>query len=272
MIQPANLRLIEQELAATSAPAAAPEEPKVFSRSIQTPAGWPWEQQRAAELDARHGAPMGGAEVAIQLRRLEGWAPGRAARFAAFYVRRSEIGPRLEANVEIAGQVVRVVFMGVGEQKRRARRLGVAVLVAFVVTAALALSAAKAVMSRQAAEQQLQDLEVVGQAKLRQAQRVGARRAQAEALDAADRGASLDEALGDLVWASTAKAPDARIEAWRWRDGLMALEVRGDAPPFSANDRLIQRSAKPVRKRVWLWGVGPATRTGPVAAAPRTGP
>jgi hypothetical protein len=245
-----------------------PVEPKVFVRTIAVPPGWPWEQQRAANLDARHGAPLPLGEVAMQLRRIEAWRPGQAARYAAFYVRRGEVRGRLETTVEVGGQPERVTFLGPGEQQRLARRFAFTAVAAFVVVAVIALSVVHAVLSRDQAEAQLQAAEAAASVKLRQARAIRTLRAQSEALDAADRGERIDTVLADLAWASSAKAPEARIEAWRWQDGLMAVEVRGDASPFTTTDRLIQKAPKPLRKRVWLWGVGPAPRTGPVAALP----
>lgn len=266
-----NLRIVAEE-----APDHAPPhpeqliaDPKIFVRTIAAPPGWPWEQQHAAGLDARHGAPLPLGEVAMQLRRLEAWRPGQAARYAAFYVRRGEVRGRLDAEVHVAGQPQHVTFLAPGEQRRVARRLTFAALGAFVIVAVIALSLVNAFLSRERAEAQLQAAEAAATTKLRQARAIRTLRAQSEALDAADRGERLDKVLADLAWASTARAPEARIEAWRWRDGLMAVEARGDTAPFTATDRLIQKAPKPLRKRVWLWGVGPAPRAVPVSAQPR---
>jgi len=271
-VKPAgNLRIVAQESPGHAPP--HPEqpvaEPKIFVRTISAPPGWPWEQQRAAGLDARHGAPLPLGEVAMQLRRLEVWRPGQAARYAAFYVRRGEVRGRLDAEVHVAGQPQHVTFLAPGQQQRLARRLAFTTLGAFVIVAVIALSLVNAVLSRERAETQLQTIEAAAIVKLRQARVIRTLRAQSEALDAADRGERLDKVLADLAWASAARAPGARIEAWRWRDGLMAVEVRGDAAPFTATDRLIQKAPAPLRKRVWLWGVGPAQRVAPVSAQPK---
>ncbi|KRA57819.1 hypothetical protein ASD79_16020 [Caulobacter sp. Root655] len=271
MNQPGNLRLIlDSDQAEASEPfgAAAPAEPKIFVRTVAAPPGWPWDQRRVAILDARHGAPLPLGEVAMQLRRIESWRPGQAGRYAAFYVRRGDVHGRLETELEVAGQSQRVVFLAPGEHQRVARTLGLAAFATFVVVAVIALSTVNAVLSRGRAEAQLQAAEAAAATKLRQAQAIRASRAQSEALDAVDRGERLDTVLTDLAWASTAKAPGARIEAWRWQGGLMAVEVRGEASPFTATDRIIQKAPKPLRKRVWLWGVGPASRERPVSASP----
>lgn len=271
MIPTGTLRVVDEVEGAdfTSSERAPPSvEPKVFVRTIAAPPGWPWEQQRAASLDARHGAPLPLGEVAMQLRRIEAWRPGQAARYAAFYVRRGEVRGRLETQVDVAGQLQRVTFLAPGEQQRLARRFAYTAIAACVVVAVIFLSIVSAMFSRQEAEAQLQAAEAAASAKLRQARAFHTLRAQSEALDASDRGERLNTVLADLAWASTAKAPDARIEAWRWQGGLMAVEARGDASPFTATDRLIQKSPKALHKRVWLWGVGPAPRTSPVSALP----
>lgn len=274
MTAPGNLRLILDDQAPVSPEGEAPVAtgPKIFVRTIAVPPAWPWEQHRAAGLDARHGAPLPLGDVAMQLRRIEPWRPAHGGRYAAFYVRRGEVRGRMEAQVEVAGQLRRVVFLGPGEQQRAARAVVLVAVVAFVVVAAIALSVAAAMLSRDRAEAQLQTAEAAGTAALRQARGVHALKAQSEALDSVDRGSRLDAVLADLAWASSAKAPDARIEAWRWQGGLMAVEARGEASPFIATDRLVQKAPKPLRKRVWLWGVGPAPRDRPVSAASRGRP
>jgi hypothetical protein len=242
--------------------------PKVFVRTFLAPPGWPWEQRRMAELDARHGAPVALSDVAMKLQAMEAWRPGQSRRYGAFYVRRAEVVDRLETEVDVAGRSCRVVFLAPGRQRKMARDALIAGGAACAVMALISLSVAGAVLSRQRAETRLEALEVQARSDLRQARAISAQRAQAEALDAADRGDRLGVALDDLVWASTAKAPDARIEAWRWEKGLMAVEARGETSPFVATDRTIARSPRPLRRRVWLWGVGPAPRTTPVAAVP----
>ncbi|MBO9709876.1 MAG: hypothetical protein J7521_16870 [Caulobacter sp.] len=256
-------------------PQLTPEEatppPKVFVRTFLAPPGWPWEQRRMAELDARHGAPVALSDVAMRLQATEVWRPGQSRRYGAFYVRRAEVVDRLETEIDLAGRPCRVVFLAPGHQRRMARNALIAGGAACAVVALISVSLGGAWLSRQRAEARLEALEVQARAELRQARTVNAQRAQAEALDEADRGESLGVALNDLAWASAARAPDARIEAWRWEKGLMAVEARGEVAPFVATDRMVARSPKPLRRRVWLWGVGPAPRTAPVSAAPLGG-
>jgi len=54
---------------------------------------------------------------------------------------------------------------------------------------------------------------------------------------------------------SAARTPDARIEALHWDHGLLAVEARGEYPPIAGSGPPPERSSKPVRPGVWLWGL-----------------
>jgi hypothetical protein len=269
MIKPASLQLVEAEAAEAQAEVAAVE-PRVFARSISAPAGWPWEQARAAALEARHSEPLPGGEVAHQVRRLEAWRPGQPARFAAFYVRRGEIGDRLEAEALLAGERHRVVFVSAAQERRRTRLVAsVGVGAGLTVFAAVA-GAGVARKTGEAAEARLATLEAGARADLRKAQTLNRQRRLAAAIEDRDRGPGFDAPLSDLAWSARAKRPEARILAWHWEPGLSAVESRGKESPFVVADRPVQRSGAPVRRGVWLWGVGAAAETAqPVAAEPR---
>jgi hypothetical protein len=71
------------------------------------------------------------------------------------------------------------------------------------------------------------------------------------------RGRSIGDLMGDLTWVAASKSPDARVAAVHWQGGVMAVEVRGEAPPFATVDRRLERAPHPLRAGVWLWGVGP---------------
>jgi hypothetical protein len=68
----------------------------------------------------------------------------------------------------------------------------------------------------------------------------------------------LDHVLADLAWVAASKTDETRLLTWYWDHGYMALEVRSEAAPFVAPDRMVKRSARPVRRGVWLYGVAPA--------------
>ncbi len=242
-------------------PDTKPEEPTVFVRTFSTPPGLPWDQQQAAALDARSGAPLPLAEVTYQLRRLEPWSMGRPARFAALYVRVQEVGQGLDRTVQVNGRPLRVRFFTALERNRRARRLGLVAVAAgsFALVTSGAVTTALAV--RQEAVARLDALDQIAAAKHKVMREAERERLIGLSLDAEGvKSFKLGEALADLTWASTAKAPDARIEALHWDHGHMAFEVRGDVVPFASSDRTIIKASKPIRPRVWLWGVEPRAR------------
>ncbi len=260
----AGLRLVPEGEDAEPAFGTAPVEPpantpKVFVRAIPTPPGLPWDQARAAALEARAGAPLPLSEVIWRLKRLGPWAPGRPGRWAAFYVRSGEVGEELAAEPMVEGRPVPIRFQSFAAQQRRMRRLAVLALSAGAA-AALVLGLATAVISARAqAADRLDTLELTTARRLKQAEETERLRAQTRALDAAHvRGQTLDDVLKDLAWVSTAKAATARVEGVHWDRGYTAVEVRGDAAPFDRLDRPVQKSAKPARAGVWLWGVAPA--------------
>ena len=115
-----DLRVVAEEEAVATAAAV---EPKVFVRVIPTPPGMPWDQARAAALEARQGAPLPLIDVAYQVRRLAPWAPGQPGRHAAFYVRAQEVGEALATVQTVDGRSLTVQFVSFAEQRRRSRRL-----------------------------------------------------------------------------------------------------------------------------------------------------
>lgn len=245
-------------------PAKAPG-PTVFVRTFSAPAGMPWDQARVAALEARSGAPLALAGVIWQVRRLEAWSPNRTARYAAFYVRAEEAGEDLQHTVEVNGRSMRVWFLSNAERNRRARRLGL--LAAVTCGAALAVSGAvsSALAVREETAERLDAVGKIASAKYRMARDADRQRLMAQSLQAAGvSGLALDNVLADLAWASGAKSPDAHIEAFHWDHGHIAVEVRGDVPPFLSG-RVMVKADKPLRPRVWLWGVEPQK---PLGGAP----
>lgn len=239
-------------------------EPKVFSRTIATPAALPWDQARSAHLDARLGAPLPLTEVTYQLRRLEPWAPGRPGRFAAFYVRTREVGARLDATVQVDGRPFEVSFLSAAEQSRRARRLAFAAAIGGLCVAPPVAVIWSAATKRAQIEQQLDSADQTAARKLKEAQDLETLKRQARLLNlagGADR--RLKVVLNDLAWASAARSADVKLEAIHWDRGYMAFEVRGETDPFPRVDRPVKKFDKPVRRGVWLWGVGPREKLKP---------
>jgi hypothetical protein len=242
---------------------AEPKPPQVFTRLFSVPAGAPWEQSRAAQLEARHGSPLPIAELMWRLRRLGGWRLGQPARYAAFYVRSREYSAPFETVVDVEGVPMQIAFGLAGDQFKRARRLAVVGAVVAACVVPVAIGSVAALHARSAAEDQLDHLERSIAAKSKLVARVQVERRQARELQAAvGRATRAQDVLDDLAWVTAAKTPDARILALHWDHGLLAIEARGDATPIQAIDRQIDRASKPVRAGVWLWGVRAADGTG----------
>lgn len=239
--------------------------PQVFVRTFQTPAAMPWDQARAANLDARHGAPLPLPDLMHRLRRLEPWAPGRAGRYAVFYIRRRDYTGPFETLVDVDGQALRVAF---GKTARAPAQQGPSV--SFVATlgaiAAIALAAGGGWMAFQARsenEAELARLEQQAAAKLRLARKAQQQRDLVRDLALVRNDAARPEdVLAEIAWINRARSPEARLVGFHWDHGLIALESRGEAAPVTVTGGRLERSPKPLRPGVWLWGV---TRM-PVAA------
>src|SRR4051812_4519545 len=98
--------------------------PQVFKRVIATPSGPPWRQVRAAQLEARHGAPLPIGELMFRLKRIAPWSLGQPGRFAAFYIRTREYRSAFEAIVDVEGTPVTVAFGASAKQGRQLQTLG----------------------------------------------------------------------------------------------------------------------------------------------------
>jgi hypothetical protein len=255
--------------------AAAPPVPQVFTRAFVTPAALPWDQMRAAQLEARHGAPLPLPDLLHKIRRLDGWAPGRQGRFAVFYVRRRDFQTPFETTLDVDGQAVRVAFGRTGGAGPKVSGSALATAAAVGVAFAVAAGAVTVAWSaRQSAEAELAQLEQRAEAKLRMARKAQAAREQDRALASAQgQGARPEDVLADLAWVSRVRFPDARVVAVHWDRGLIALESRGEAAPVAAVGADLVRSERPLRPGVWLWGLSRASgaTAAPVAALPQEG-
>jgi len=229
-------------------------QPRVFARAVHAPVGWPWEQVRAAQLAACNEAPLPMDQVHLRLKRLTPWRPVQTARFAACYVRIAEIAERFETQVEVEGRPVPVVFEPPESLARRARRSLLVGAGAAVVVALLFVSIAGALLARAQGEEQLAALEHDAAMKLQRAEAAQSFRRQSTALAAAAPGELVSAPLADLAWAMAARAPDARIEAWRWDHGVSRVEARGEASPFADSHRAVTREGAGV------WRIEPEER------------
>lgn len=269
MIPAGSLRLVDEEEAGSAPPTAqeAREEPKVFVRTLTAPAGLPWEQSKTVDLDARLGAPLPAGDVVYQLKRLEPWRPSAPARFAAFYVLARDVDGRLETHAQVDGKDVGVVFESASETARRAKRLGAIGLAAGVFAFLVVLAVGLALNRRAELEAQLTAAEQKAAVKLKGVAAKARLKAQERALRGwPDRGAPVSDVLADIAWTSSAKSGAATIEGFHWDRGYVAVEARGAAPPLVVfADRKLERSTRPIRQGVWLWGVAQEKISAPVA-------
>lgn len=235
-----------------------PAPPQVFVRAFSVPAGLPWEQSRAAQLDARHGSPLPIDELLVQLRRLDRWSPGKPARYAAFYVRAQDYSAPFETTLQVDGHSVTVAFGARRQDLDRVKLAAVIGLIIALTGAVLGGSLTMALGARSQAQTALDTTEQLVLTKRRTGLAYQVQIEQARGLRREiGRARPVEEALADLDWAAAAKAPDARISALHWDHGLLGIEARGPAPPLIPGERPLQRAGAPLRPGVWLWGVEP---------------
>jgi len=250
-------------------PASNQDHPKVLSRVIVTPPGSPWAQARLARMDARHAAPLPLSDLVYQVRRLSSWRPASEGRFAVFYVRARDARSPFEAIETVDGRALKVAFGKAATNTASLQGLGLAVLLLALTGGLLTTAAIVGARARAESVDRLDAVERLAHAKIATAQTFRRGVTQARQLKAAvGRAAPASDVLNDLAWVATAKTPEARIVGLHWRDGVMALEVRGDPPPFGVIDRRLQRSAQQLRPGVWLWGVGAAGSAPPGKPGP----
>ena len=233
--------------------ASRPAMPQVFSRILTAPPGVPWRQAQAALLEARQSAPLPASDVALRLRRLGSWTGG-SARFVALYVRSADFSESFTAETVIDGQAVRHRFVHPDEQRRRSTQVAIIALASAGLLVAAAASVSMALAQRATLETQLEAAERTTASRLRTAEAMNRRWREATVLSAASQNdASIAKVLSELSWVAANRVPNARIEAFHWRDGALAVETVGPNPPFEAWDRSFTRSQKPVRPGVWAW-------------------
>lgn len=255
-------------IADEAGPGAGRPKPQVLVRVIVTPPGAPWEQSRAAKLDAQHGAPLPISELIHQLRRLAPWAPGRPGRYAVFYLRAREFHAPFETTVEVEGQPIQVRFGTPTRDMARVRQAGLALILLVVTGAVLGTATLLALRVRSEATVRLEAAEQLAASRLKMAEAFSKRSNDTRELRVMVGAARpLDEVINDLTWVATARTAEARIVGVHWDRGLLAVEARGEQPPFLAIDRPLERSNRQLRPGVWLWAVG-GRRMGSVEPRP----
>lgn len=226
--------------------------PKPFTRTLAVPPGWPWDQARAAKLEALHTSPASGDTVTTLVKRVKPWAYGEPGEFVAVYVRGAAAGQVFE--IDVHGRTVRVEVPSKAAReamvRERAWQLGSALVVVLAIGGLLLLAAQR----RQALEDRLTAAELKIEHQSREARAIAAAKTNARLLgELGLKDQGVDSIMRDLSHVAAVKESDARIDAFYWRKGFWAVEAHGDTPPVRDAELSLQRSTKPVRPGVWLW-------------------
>jgi len=227
---------------------------KPFTRVVTAPPAWPWDQVRAARLEAQHTSPVSGDDVVVVVRRLKPWGFGQDGKFVAIYLRAMDIRQGLKFDIDVQGQHL-TIDMPSPEQKAR-QSSARAWVMAFggVLAIGLLLMIMLTVQRRAAEADRLTEVETQLQRRAHEAEGVARAKADAQALAQLDLGnRSIDNALADLKTLTLKRDAAARIDAFYWNKGYWAVESHGTASPVADATVPLQRSTKPVRKDVWLW-------------------
>ena len=205
--------------------------PPRFLRTFSMPAAAPWDQMRAARLNALHNAPVPGPQVAICLRRLDPWRPNLPARFCAAYVRSADVVGKLILAEQVEGVLVEFVFSSAAAEGARRRRLlrdvGLgAALVLTLVGATLRGQAIRADENQQISRAMRLDL----QALRAQTSAARLRRNVRALIGTGVEHRSGGDLAADLTWLASVRRPHTPLKSLVWRDGQMLLTGSGSPP------------------------------------------
>lgn len=224
-----------------------------FTRVLATPPGWPWDQSRAAMLEARHTSPVSSDGVNIIVRRLKAWAMGESGEFVAIYLRAGDPLPAQGLDVEVRGRTIHIELPSKAARaeqlKDQLTRVGAVAVMVVVVLALVTLAFER----RTALDNHLGDAELQIDREAREAHALAHAKQNAEALSELGVTDGLDKAINDLAYVAAAKDPAARLDAFYWSKGFWAVEAHGNEAPVKDTGLTLQKSAKPVRPGVWLW-------------------
>lgn len=234
-------------------PSSPPTAPfPAFTRPIHTPPGLPWDQQRAAELEARAGSPVTDPMVQIIVRRRAPWRPRRPGLFEAEYLRPQ---PKVIQPFQ-TGIRSNWPAWALGQDGRPAPWLplgGTGLLAVFSFGVAVSvgnLSQAEEARSLAALEAELAETESAMQIAAR-----SVRNAQIIAASGLHDG-DLTVALADLAWLSRSRSPEVQVREVEWRRGVTTVRFASARQPFTATDRTI--SADPSDASGTTWRIEPA--------------
>jgi hypothetical protein len=246
--------------------APVPPRSRFFTRTLEIPAGAPWDQAGAARLEGLHGSPLPADQVVMQVRRLERWRPRRPARFAAIYVRASELTDGLVHEAVIDGRRIRFTFRDSAATARRSVDLALtALLVAGAVLAAgFAVKSALAV--REAKDAQILRLEQNAERRERQARKDRQLAAEARLIRAADaQGHDVAHLLTDLGWLAAVKTTAGGVQRIEWTPDAMTVTAMGREAPVFGEERPVAAIGEAAGATRWkIDHAPPAVRRGGV--------
>ncbi len=225
-----------------------------FTRVLSVPPAWPWDQARAARLEAQHTSPVSGDSINILVRRLEPWRLNEPGRYVAVYLRAGEARAGQGFDIEVQGRRVHIDLpspaLRAAMIRERAWQAGavIAIVLGMGCLGTLTFQRRDAFDDRLTAD----ETRIHREAHLAKAVLQAGRDAQTLAGAGLDH-QDLDQALADLKYVTLAKDPAVRVDAFYWNKGYWAVEGEGDAPPVRDANLNLQRSARPVRRGVWLW-------------------
>lgn len=227
---------------------------KPFTRVVTAPPAWPWDQTRAATLEAQHTSPVSGDDVVVVVRRLKPWSYGQEGKFCAIYLRGADIRQGLKFDVDVQGHHLTIDMPSPEQKARQASARAWVLGFGGVIIVSLLLMGMLTMQRRTAEADQLTQAETLLQRRAHEAEGITRAKANAQALAELNQGNhTLDNALADLKMLSLRRDSAVRIDAFYWNKGYWAVEAHGTTSPVPDATVPLQRSSNPVRKDVWLW-------------------
>jgi hypothetical protein len=213
-----------------------------FVRIFGIPATSPWDQDRAAKLDAVLNSPLAESDVAICVRRLGLWSPSDSSRYCAAYLRKSQISDEHRVIRLIEGRDIEFVFRSDRfVRARRARRMtDLALTVA--ACAAVLLASVKAIEARGDNVLALSGVEHgLRESLARQAEQDRESRFSQELAGASSQGRGGDNLMADLAWIARSRRADVQIDAVLWNGGTITLRTADQSNPIAGAERQVEQ-------------------------------
>jgi hypothetical protein len=227
---------------------------KPFTRVITTPPSWPWDQMRAARLEATHTSPVAVEDVSIIVKRLEGWSFNEAGRFVAIYLRGSEARAGVSFKLDIQGKTINIDMPSKVQQATDAKAKAQILAMSLIITLGFGAMTAMSLKRREAMETRLGALEVRLEQQLRQARTLSRAKADAQSLEAQKLEANTyAKAIRVLDRVTNERDTQVRLDAFYWNRGYWGVESQGQGRPVKTLSLDLKRLVRPVRSGVYLW-------------------